>query len=306
VRIGSVLRVGLASDASAVDVHVYVRPAYARLVREKSRFWNTSGVRASATLFSGLAFEAESVEALLTGGISVATPPDAGKAAVPGARFRLETKADPKWEQWRPPLEMTDARLPEKAALPRPLSAALLYRTGGYLWGTYANTRRGLVVPVGNHLLGPADLVRVPAKAVGKGELSLESQPPATVSVEPGEIGLGIGWLASPLEAIGRPPRLRVPTQPEDCLVVGAPSQEPRQISVARLTRETSGWEFEAKLLGAGSLPVWHGAAAVAVTDGALIGIVWAPDRAKKPVIVPLDETSARPPEAPAPASPSR
>src|SRR5262245_59908369 len=52
VRVGSVLRVGLASDASAVDVQVYVRPAYARLVRDNTKFWNTSGVRIEAGLRS--------------------------------------------------------------------------------------------------------------------------------------------------------------------------------------------------------------------------------------------------------------
>jgi hypothetical protein len=258
-------------------------------------------VRLSATVFSGLAFEAESAEALLTGGIALATPPDAGKPATSGARFRLEPKADPEWEKWRPPLDLADARLPEKAALPRPVPATLLYHTRGYLYGTRPYTRRGLVVPVGKDLLGPADLMGVPANAVGKGELTLQTQPPATVTVGPGEATPGVAWLAGQLKTAGEAsPKRRVPTQPEDCLLVGAPGQGPRNVSVARLSKEAAGWEFEAKLLGEGSLQGWHGAAVVAVKDGAVIGLVWAPDRAKKPVIVPLDEKAARPPEVPA------
>src|SRR5262249_1468201 len=154
----------LASDSSAVDVRIYVRPAYARLVRENSRFWNISGVRLSASLTSGFSFSADSAEALLAGGVALATPPDAGKLVTSGARFELFAEPKKEWEQWRSSLVMTDARVPEETTLPRPVAATLQYRERGYLFGTRSNARRGMVVPVGRHLLGPADLLMVPAK----------------------------------------------------------------------------------------------------------------------------------------------
>lgn len=41
--IGTVLSVGLATDATSVHVRVYIEPAYERLVRDNSRFWLVSG-----------------------------------------------------------------------------------------------------------------------------------------------------------------------------------------------------------------------------------------------------------------------
>jgi len=52
VRIGNVVSSGLASDASAVDVRVYVLPAYRELVCEHSKFWNVSGFKFGAGLTS--------------------------------------------------------------------------------------------------------------------------------------------------------------------------------------------------------------------------------------------------------------
>src|SRR5207249_4025871 len=100
--------------------------------------------------------------------------------------------------------------------------ATLLWRTPGWVYGTYSHTRRGLVVPVGRSLLGPADILSVPAGARGKGQLSVTTQPVTTLDVGPATGAAALLRLAPALDAPAGPaPRLRVPTGPEDCLLVG-------------------------------------------------------------------------------------
>jgi hypothetical protein len=297
VRIGSVLSVGLAGDASSVEVHVYIRPAYARLVRDRSAFWNTSGMKLSATVLGGVSLALESAESLLTGGVALATPPGASKPVASGARFPLADKAPEKWEEWRPPLILADARLPEKATPPRPIPATLRYQTPGRLYGFNSYTHRGLVVPIGRNLLGPADLLVVPANCKdGKGELSLAMLPTATRQVTPGEPGHTIAWLASAFEkAPGKAPGLRIPDGPEECLIAGPPDQENRAVSVGRLKKAEGRWDVDAELLRDAVPQEWHGAAVVAVKDGQLIGLLMVADR-RKAFVVPLDKKTVRPP----------
>jgi hypothetical protein len=308
VRVGSVLRVGLASDASAVDIHVYVRPAYARLVRENTEFWNTSGVRFEAGIRKGLAFSVESAESVLLGGVALATPSPPGKAVVSGHRFHLASAEPKEWHQWKPSLPLTDARLPEKAIMPRPVRATLEHEAPGRVWGTRSfPPRRGLVVPVGRDLLGPSDLLTVPEK--GKGELRLDVQPPTTLKAGPAGTTLSV-WrqtvsisrLPSALaSAQGTTPRLRAPTGPQECLLVAAADQEPRTVAVARLTAVGGRWELDPELLR-DTRPQewrgqWHGAAVVAVNDGAVIGLLMVPEGSKpRPYVLPLDATAAAPP----------
>ena len=41
---------------------------------QQSQFWNTSGMRIDAGVFSGVSIDSESIETLLSGGIAFATP----------------------------------------------------------------------------------------------------------------------------------------------------------------------------------------------------------------------------------------
>jgi hypothetical protein len=311
VRVGSVLEVGLASDASAVDVLAYIRPTYARLVRAETKFWNTSGVRFDAGLRKGIAFSVESAESVLLGGVALATPSPPGKEVVSGHRFRLAYEEPKEWHKWKPSLPLTDARLPEKAIMPRPVRATLEHEAPGTVWGKRSYPpRRGLVVPVGRDLLGPSDLLTVPEK--GKGELRLDVQPPTALKVGPSGTTLtvwrqtvSISRLPSDLARDqGRAPILRVPTGPEECLLVGAPDQEPRTVPVARLTAVAGRWELDTELLR-DTRPQewrgqWHGAAVVAVKDGAVVGLLMVPEgREPRPYVLPLDEKATAPLAAP-------
>ena len=129
VRIGGVLSAGLASDATAVDVRVWVRPPYKDLVREGSVFWNVSGFKVGGSLLTArLAVDFESAETLLAGGMAMATPTTPGKTVHDGHRFELAEKEPEKWQDWNPSIALIHARMPAGATLPRLIKATLQHR----------------------------------------------------------------------------------------------------------------------------------------------------------------------------------
>ncbi|MBI5557825.1 MAG: MCE family protein [Deltaproteobacteria bacterium] len=109
VPVGSVTGVELSPSAQQVWVHVFIKKPYDALIHENTRFWNSSGIRVDAGLFSGLRVDTESVEAIMAGGISLATPEGSGMGpeAGPGQHFLLRDKAEEDWLTWNPaiPLE---------------------------------------------------------------------------------------------------------------------------------------------------------------------------------------------------------
>jgi len=53
-----------------VDINVFIRPEYAYLVKENSRFWNGSGFEISGSLTSDIHIKTESMASIITGGIA--------------------------------------------------------------------------------------------------------------------------------------------------------------------------------------------------------------------------------------------
>jgi paraquat-inducible protein B len=92
-RVGAVAHTGLAPDGSAVAITIAVEEEHAALVRERSVFWDASGIHAELGLLQA-ALDVESLEALLAGGIAFATPPDGGPPAAEGAEFRLYSEEE--------------------------------------------------------------------------------------------------------------------------------------------------------------------------------------------------------------------
>ena len=91
VPVGRVQGMELKGDGSGVEVYVVIEPAYAHLVNSESRFWNVSGVRANASL-QGIEVEADSLLAIVRGGIAFGSGPRETKTAGPaktGDSFRL-------------------------------------------------------------------------------------------------------------------------------------------------------------------------------------------------------------------------
>ena len=105
LQIGEVFSTELGPVSQTVHITVYIRKEYAPLVRLNSRFWNAGGIHASLSL-SGINIAAQSTEALLSGGISLATPDTNDKIAPPGTSFRLYDKPDDAWLAWAPAIPL--------------------------------------------------------------------------------------------------------------------------------------------------------------------------------------------------------
>ena len=113
VEIGTILAVGLASDAASVELRAYVYPEYRSLVRDNTRFWSTSGIDLDIGV-SGVHFSADTLATIAAGGVALATPETEGRVVSTGHRFQLlERPADEsKWHEWRPRLAVGAAQLP--------------------------------------------------------------------------------------------------------------------------------------------------------------------------------------------------
>lgn len=90
VQVGEVLASRLSDDRQQITFPIFIRAPYDQLVRDGSRFWNTSGIEVSLTA-AGLTVKTDSVQAILTGGIAFDTPLDAanGTPSEAGTAFPL-------------------------------------------------------------------------------------------------------------------------------------------------------------------------------------------------------------------------
>jgi len=103
VEVGVVQDAHLSADATAADIQVLIRERYAGLVRDKSVFWNVSGMSVSAGLFKGMQFKMESLQTLAVGGIAFATPSYANSKRVKdGTVFPVYAEPAKEWLAWAP------------------------------------------------------------------------------------------------------------------------------------------------------------------------------------------------------------
>ncbi len=268
LAVGRVVDVALASDAATVEVRVYIEPTYSSLVRKGTMFWNASGIDLSGGVFSGMTIEIDSLQSMLSGGISFATPDDPGPEVATGRRYTLHRRVKDDWVAWHPSLMVGDGVMPDGTILPRPLRARLVW-TGDRMWSN-TDPRAGWLIPVPGGLLAPADLVQAPVSArPGTARLEWDgaSHPLADLLLEP----LG------PLVLIGaRPPghplpHMRAMRTPEDCLLVSQAGLTMQPLAAGKLKTSPEGcWV----VTGAGLDARWHGAAVVARSDGALVGVL--------------------------------
>lgn len=111
VKVGRVIGVDLSPTADTVNIYINIYPRYAPLVSQSSRFWNTSGIRIDAGLFSGINIDSESIETLLAGGIAFATPEvdvnETFQPAEQGQLFKLARDVDDDWHKWQPKIELS-------------------------------------------------------------------------------------------------------------------------------------------------------------------------------------------------------
>ncbi|RLB67881.1 MAG: hypothetical protein DRH03_10460 [Deltaproteobacteria bacterium] len=108
VEVGQVTGFELAPTAQKVWIHINIKPPYNRLIYSNTKFWNSSGIRVDAGLFSGVQIATESVEALVAGGISMATPEadEMGEKALQNQHFSLHDEAKECWSKWCPEIDL--------------------------------------------------------------------------------------------------------------------------------------------------------------------------------------------------------
>ncbi len=108
IVVGRVTGYELGPTADEVLVYANIEPPYDVLVRSGTRFWNASGVNIDVGLFSGATIKTESLEAILAGGISFATP-ETQQSMAPvqeGEVFTLHSEANEEWLQWKPKIPL--------------------------------------------------------------------------------------------------------------------------------------------------------------------------------------------------------
>lgn len=269
VRIGGIVKTGLAPDGSAVETRVYIRPEYRHLIRQKTKFWNAGGIRVTGGLTS-LSVHLGTLETIVLGGIAIAVPPEPGPDAASGARFDLHEQAEDEWLAWKPSVE--NRLLPVPAALPTLASATLSWQHDGYVRNP-EQKRTGWVMPLEGGLLGPRDLLAVPDDVI-EGTLQLtigEQSIPLTGELRAIEEQVVVRAIDEGLLEPSTATRRRM-TTPEDGFLITGGNQSPLLIAAARYEPlADGGWKIEAYDAVDGS---HHGGVIVATRDGAVVGCV--------------------------------
>jgi paraquat-inducible protein B len=106
VEAGVVRDYSLGEHATNIIIHAHIHPRFAPLVRQNSEFWNAGGIKADFGLFRGLSVSAETLKAMLIGGIAFATPSPPGPEPEKDVVFRLHEKAEEKWLKWAPDIDL--------------------------------------------------------------------------------------------------------------------------------------------------------------------------------------------------------
>jgi len=108
MTVGEVHGFRLANNATHVLIDIYIAPQYAPLIKTNTQFWNVSGVKMNFGLFSGAEVRTESVESLVLGGISFATPEEKGSNVMDGQVFELNADFDADWLAWKPEIALLE------------------------------------------------------------------------------------------------------------------------------------------------------------------------------------------------------
>jgi hypothetical protein len=273
VQIGAVLSVGLASDGSAIEASAHIEQAYAGLLRENTRFWDSGGASIDLGI-TGLAIDVDSLASLMVGGITAATPPlpQAGEPVRTGHRFHVAPQPDESWLQWQPALSIGSELLPAGAMIPSMERARLTWEQGIFQRN---KARSGWVLQTMDGILGPADLITTDEDArENSSRLEIAGRQvgaPARAAWERNGLARIEGEVSPrfwPRE------RMRAPESIEDC-VVFAGRAPPLVLAAARLSESQGTWLIDRAMSFDLS---WHGAAVISRVDGALVGLLLVSD----------------------------
>ncbi len=104
--VGELGEIRFSADARNIEADAWIDKRYATLVRGNTRFWNASGITVDAGITKGVKIRTQSFEAMMTGGVSFATPDKATAPAGAGARFTLHEEPKKDWLKWSPSLPL--------------------------------------------------------------------------------------------------------------------------------------------------------------------------------------------------------
>ena len=298
-RVGHVIAVALASDATTVEARVWVDAAYRELVRDNSRFWMNSGIDVSVGL-DGLKLSADTLSSIIVGGVSMATPPQPGTKVSTGHRFECSVDADEEWLGWQARIPIGSHQITDGVPLPKPLRASLRWQEKR-LGFRRDKQRSGWLLPLNDgQILGPANLFIPDEKAI-EGTTKLEV---AGETIEVGSADLsgqfGVACLQHKLattdnSAAHPSARIGTTSKPVDCLVVTSGSESvlsvhasrfrvgtPPSVSPSPSTAEIT-WFIE------DSVPLtadYHGACVVSRADGNVVGVLYIDESGKRVALV--------------------
>ncbi|WP_133406640.1 PqiB family protein [Parashewanella tropica] len=103
IKIGQVDGYRLAVNGNQVRIKAHINSDYRRFINKSSRFWEQSGIKIDAGIFSGVHLSTGSFENILAGGISVATEQltNTSNELAETESFELYPESNPDWLEWK-------------------------------------------------------------------------------------------------------------------------------------------------------------------------------------------------------------
>ncbi len=292
-RVGHVSSVSLATDAATVEARVWVDAPYRHLIREKTKFWMNSGVGVKVGL-QGLEFSAESLSSILIGGVSLATPPEAGAAVVSGKRFNCEARPQDEWLSWSPQLPIGNSASAAAVDLPVPVRVSLEWteRRFGF---RRQQSRSGWALLLSDGRLAGVSWLLTPVDHAIDGTTTLACEG-TSVALSPelvritGELAV-VSGLKVPASARQRwePGRLRHVDTPEDVLIVTSGLAAQPGVAASRFSVHDGFWAIDSEVPLSSE---YNGAPVVSRGTGHVLGFISVSGRGNRVILVPESSNS--------------
>ncbi len=107
MKVGHITEIELSEDSRKILIHINIHEPYKKLIHEKTKFWNSSGIRIQGGLMTSMKISTESLASLLDGGISFITPEkEMGNKVQNGSLFTLHREPEEDWLSWSPEIKL--------------------------------------------------------------------------------------------------------------------------------------------------------------------------------------------------------
>ncbi|MDH3583507.1 MAG: hypothetical protein OER86_04760, partial [Phycisphaerae bacterium] len=212
----------------------------------------------------------ESLQALVDGGVAVATPQRPGGRVSTGHMFKLAARAEEEWLGWRPQLAVGGKLLPPGGTPPRMLRVTVA-RVVGRVFSSQVQ-EKGWVLATGSDVIGPKSLLAPKRQKNDQATLQVAGKRISLDQLTVRSVGeLVQVKLSLDAPAPAEPPR-RSMSQVEDCVVWTTSGSGTLPLDAARLLPSgDNAFLVERSVAFDQTL---QGAAVLARRDGALVGIL--------------------------------